>query len=314
MLASEAAIAFPALLLLEGDDYYSEALNLEGLTRSQGLRRPQLLDHEIVDSEGKRFLIRELVNIERVKAKGSSPLWMRGWRRLFPGEPLFRFDLELEPLPPASFAETHRHVMEREWAQEAYHISEGGAPDGRESRERLERCRSIADIIARNNPSYEPPESDLEPDVIESSTKSEAILASDAQITFPALLFYPQGDYYDAVPAPEHLRYARSVRMDLLGRELVDSLGRRFRTVRFVGLEERVELRRKTRWSDFWDDGLVYSFDLELEPLPSVAFEDTHRRVMENEVALDGSSDRRGSRARSEEKKQRLQACRSMAE
>jgi hypothetical protein len=150
MLASQAAIVFPALLLLEGENYYDEALSAADLQQHRGGGKPQLIGWEIVDSAGQRFLIRALVDFERIKAEPRTgwKRWLLGWA---PQEPLYRFDLELEPLPRAAFSETHRRVMAKEAAQEAYHISEGGGPDEPADRERLERCRSIADIIALHN-------------------------------------------------------------------------------------------------------------------------------------------------------------------
>jgi hypothetical protein len=147
MLASQAAIVFPALLLLEGEDFYDEALSAADLQEHRGPGEPQLTGWEIVDSAGQRFLIRALVDFERVKAEPR-----KGWKRWLlawaPQTPLYHFDLELEPLPFAAFNETHRRVIAKEAAQEAYHIMEGGGPDKPETRERLERCQSIADIIA----------------------------------------------------------------------------------------------------------------------------------------------------------------------
>jgi hypothetical protein len=314
MLASEAAIVFPALLLLEGDRYYSEALSLDDLTRHRGVGEPRLRDHEIVDSAGQRFLIRGLVNIEPIKAERPNSFWMRLVRRLFPQNPHVRFDLDLEPLPSATFAETLRRVMEKEWAQEAFHLLEGGAPDGPESRERLERCRSIGDIIAIHNPTYRP--QDVSTDEVDTPTGPETTLASKAGIAFPALLFRASDDYYDAVPGPENLRYGHSFQMDdFLGNQLVDSAGRRFRIYRFVGIEDRVELRQKRGWLDFWHDGQVYNFDLELESLPPFAFEETHRWVMATEAAMDAAPPRHARRKpRSEMDKQRLVDARSIGD
>jgi hypothetical protein len=147
MLASETAITFPALLLFEGENYYDEALSAAGLQEHRGPGKPQLIGWEIVDSAGQRFLIRALVDFERVKAdpRKGWKRWLLGWA---PQAPVYRFDLELEPLPRAAFSETHRRVMAKEAAQEAYHISEGGGPDEPETKERLKRCQSVADIIA----------------------------------------------------------------------------------------------------------------------------------------------------------------------
>jgi len=147
------------------------------------------------------------------------------------------------------------------------------------------------------------------------SMETGTVLASGAPITFPALLFYLDGHYSDAVPRRDNLRQARGGQMnDFLGKELVDSAGQRFRIFRFVGLEERVELRRKRRWFDFGDDGRIFCFDLELEPLPPTTFQDIHRRVMANEAALDALPHRRGRRARTQQDKQRLEQCQSIDE
>ncbi len=142
MLVSEASIAFPALLLLKDEDYYDAVHSLQDLQSdiAPGTRK---IGWEIVDSAGQRFLIRAVVDPRRVGAG-----WKTWLQDLGFGRKRFDFDLELQPLPSATFEETLQRVMEKESAQEAYHLMEGGGPDSADDRRRLERCRSIADIIA----------------------------------------------------------------------------------------------------------------------------------------------------------------------
>jgi hypothetical protein len=313
MLASQAGIVFPVLLFLEGAEFYHHALDADDLLQHRGGGEPDLVGHEIVDSAGQRFLIRALVDVRVFKVEQAGPRWKRWIPRWIPEPLLYRFDLELEPLSPTSFDETHRRVMEMEWAEETYYLMEGAQPDEPESRRRLERCRSIADIIAIEDPSYHPPH--LTAEAAGFPRKSGALLASEAPIVFPALLFYTDGGCGDAVLGPENLRYASGVQMSgLLDRQMVDSSGQRFRIYRFLDIQERLELRRKRGWLDFGNNGRIYHFDLELEPMPSVAFEDTHRQVVASEAKLDGALHRQGRRPRSQEDKQRLEQCRSIAE
>ncbi|MBN9319964.1 MAG: hypothetical protein J0I28_09790 [Caulobacterales bacterium] len=144
------------------------------------------------------------------------------------------------------------------------------------------------------------------------------MLASSASITFPALIFHEDDDYYEDIEEADDLfLHHPSGSSHLLGGELIDSTGQCFSILSVASaqpIEIEIPVARWRQMLGLRDKRKLDRCDFHLKPLPHESFDETLRRVTEMEAAQEADHIMQGGGRDTPEHWEQLSRCRSIAD